>query len=1269
MKSQTDFEDWDPNSPESITEFVPPVCNDAGLRSRSLTPNGVHALPDGDSQPANDEPQAQFSGPREAFQGFLEGAVIRPKRPWRANPLLGAASVDGSSSSASSPAKRKSVDHSMHVSPPDESSPAERTSVDHSRPFIPSEDPRSNTPPPRQRSEPQRPKPFPKRLSTNGPAADDELRNASFPEHTNYPASGAAEAAAAKVAQRRLKSNSPTPPVQVAADSMAAPQPPVVAVELPNRRRAMSVSTEADAASTAVALRRNSSDNFSRVKQSLPRPNPLLPKGAGKSSAHHGHAKSDISTPTTTASVEGNSDFSPASRAYRANSDFSPVSRTSRSPCPAMRAQSPEAQQLAKSIFSSPADSTPKPSKQSGSRHGQSESNVDDRTKNKILLPAQAKLPINGTNEGRRKSSIRKSPAEEKVLFQGDSLIGPVIGSISAATEAMIESVMAPEQPKHRKSSRASVPSKPRRQSAGNVKPVNSCANSSQSSPRTPPGKRASSAHQQISTVSTQVSDARRLTRSKPPAQQIPPPSRSVDLSSDSEDEVAPWDRPVSLSATPQAIIIPTTPLLDDHPASPLATPGIIPTMPLRNDHPMPSSTTLQASTIPSLPTPPLPDKHFSSSCPAIANNVPVVSSSNEWDDSDDSVSEITPAGFGFRGVHVDNGSDLKKSIKGSGGAVKALKANSQSPKLSERMSSSCPAVQADSAHDMQLEKTQIDSTKSSPVGHSPKPEIPMSVQLTRSRILLDTGSHDGIRKRLPQYDRLLDHLIVQKAISADPTHLLRSFVAVVTWYLPYIGVFCAYGIFLRLVAIFPCLSTVFLLLSTLPVFHLVRIMMRRHQLCLATDLCVLEDVRLQLEPSAGEAGGQFGILLGALLGALESPSRPLLHEALKDLAVYPCLMSALLIFLAVLLDLFEVALDSYEGIAFFVCGMILIILGCAPNLKGSESFVDQRLCHLEAAMNVMLDTVRPLIGIEKVSSRDVLPSDLPLHTRVNLKEAQQQLASIGLSVRLLTCDQKTIRASLLLDPSKGPTVLCPLAHFNIAVGSPLALAAAEVSLQDLREVAEDSVPVPIGPSITGRLGQTSHNQNPDDIVSMSTASTLRTTTSRTSRASQQPSADVATLALTRALATLSAICSRPKAPIEAFFPGHSGGVVPVKVSEAEAAVLLWLDEGDFSPLLKQFRVVHCKDHILPEHREAPKPPWVSSDSGEEAASGTNPFAMPFHTESGSFSLRSPAAVPQGNPAPGAKQIVLLFDDPTDRDICLTLMQQQEDVPHFPEVL
>jgi len=252
--------------------------------------------------------------------------------------------------------------------------------------------------------------------------------------------------------------------------------------------------------------------------------------------------------------------------------------------------------------------------------------------------------------------------------------------------------------------------------------------------------------------------------------------------------------------------------------------------------------------------------------------------------------------------------------------------------------------------------------------------------------------------------------------------------------------------------------------------------------------------------------------------------------------------------------SLFEVIVSVFAIICF-------IVFGCTPYVVRCRSgLVDLRFIELEAAINSMLDALRPLLrepfdgcepGVHTSAQRSFSDAALPSSGRDVQKDSQCK-SKRYFSVRVITSRRLTLRANLQVncnsdDLTAGCYVASPLSGFQ--------LAAARVAIVTPTDLGRHAAASLMGSAhALARHRRESRSQGwgrqDDDVsvsgVSISTASTLRRNGHQVDEAS-----------LSQALNLVTGICARQYEPLELLRTSRAGSLVPTKATVDEPAALL----------------------------------------------------------------------------------------------------------------
>jgi len=267
---------------------------------------------------------------------------------------------------------------------------------------------------------------------------------------------------------------------------------------------------------------------------------------------------------------------------------------------------------------------------------------------------------------------------------------------------------------------------------------------------------------------------------------------------------------------------------------------------------------------------------------------------------------------------------------------------------------------------------------------------------------------------------------------------------ALARWYVPYIGILLLYVIVTGIVGLgdHSCALHILMLIG-ISIGHFTRLIALDHRLFAAIDFCASEEVLRQMQAPLGwgENSGVFAAELSQALVALRiKPGSLLLAREHRSVPrrLYICLgVGVALVLLLRLVRSIGVG-ESKEGRTIWpaseasvasIGAIVLVAFGCAHGAAGVRSRTraeeaDQRVEVLEAAVNSMLDMLRPLLGAGAgpVDPPGTAPK-LPLAAKCGPVKLSNRF-----SVRLVTAERFTVRATLDIgEPGRDPFIATSL--------------------------------------------------------------------------------------------------------------------------------------------------------------------------------------------------------------------------------------------------
>lgn len=474
----------------------------------------------------------------------------------------------------------------------------------------------------------------------------------------------------------------------------------------------------------------------------------------------------------------------------------------------------------------------------------------------------------------------------------------------------------------------------------------------------------------------------------------------------------------------------------------------------------------------------------------------------------------------------------------------------------------------------------------------APPPRLATFVRLPRTREMEKMAAKKTIIRRTDA-DELLQTLKGQGALGSPhwPTSWAAAW-AFVRWHIPNLLIAAALvpSVFFAV----PSTEVWFIgvpPLLILPIYTWFRLARWDRQLMATADHALLSEAKEQLRAPLGwgDNGALFATNLGAAFQALNVQQHELLlarggrRFLPRRVYLFAFLFVAMLIALRFAVSLQRTAQISTAVLTVIV--FILIVLDpCQVRSKAGE--LDDRIEVIEAAVNTMLDSLRPLLGNDNWASRSPrsesaafpgLPVPSPSATQAPTKAGKRFTSQRFFSVRLVTAEKQTVRAVLHLPASSESdtlsrskfSVYSPLAKFGICTNEFLESVSATVLGQSAAGSIDNAFSFsPEDPSsgflttwvasqISGHQ-RSRQRQRSDDEFSTSLASVSTSSTMRSGRANQVDEA-----ALQLALAAVTALSRRRKEPLEAFrVNGPGRTVVPPKSVEDEPCLVITMLQG-----------------------------------------------------------------------------------------------------------
>eukprot|EP00929_Paragymnodinium_shiwhaense_P044524 TRINITY_DN22830_c0_g3_i2.p1 TRINITY_DN22830_c0_g3~~TRINITY_DN22830_c0_g3_i2.p1 ORF type:complete len:1290 (+),score=236.41 TRINITY_DN22830_c0_g3_i2:276-4145(+) len=471
---------------------------------------------------------------------------------------------------------------------------------------------------------------------------------------------------------------------------------------------------------------------------------------------------------------------------------------------------------------------------------------------------------------------------------------------------------------------------------------------------------------------------------------------------------------------------------------------------------------------------------------------------------------------------------------------------------------------------------------------------------------------------QLGEYKELCSELHLQRILDAFSGGLsLRPAVdkkAVLFWYLPYAIIA---GVYLQ-VCYFAGLASeaalaVYPLLVSLLGLHMMRLSWFDRVLWATIDACAASDFRSQLrEHAGGFAASGEGMFVASLTSAvrdLASPQGLLLSKPKRrDLPRRPLYWSAWLLSVLCAMRFLRASLGVDEGedgltslatielVSTVALVVAHVVFGCAPTGMRRRSLeVDVRMAELEAFLNTLLDTLKPLL---QDPPRPMPPALGALSDYSYGKGSEGE----PVSLRLITSDRRTMRAELRIAPvaqdgAEHVVVSCPIGRFSLvaaslrgltptdlgrsaawtpglalelAAGSPLAdvaglSLAANPSLSHRGSGSAVAGLSGLSMSAWATAMVSSRQNNPlrsrDDEASLSASQATASTASTLRHAGGGGSKDEAMLHL--AMGAVTALSRQRCEPLEVFRQDDYRGISPAKMTMEEPALLLAMSVED----------------------------------------------------------------------------------------------------------